>query len=334
MHIRSSAPSDRRRKRTVSPAAPITYAEVSDEELYQAARLVVSAEIAKIHTIEWTTQLLYDDPLFNAMNSNWSGVFDEGSRLSAISERFRQGVTESSNPDKSNLLGSIFASGSGIVGSGSRLDDPDWNLANLGDVNGGVNHFGSPFNFPEEFVTVYRLHALVPDLIDFREVDGDRNVIQTKVPVVETAFAGATTAMHDGGLANWALSMGRQRLGALTLGNHPQFLQNLAVPRFQSETGKIDVAALDIIRDRERGIPRFNEFRRQYGLKRFNTFEELVGEELADRGWADDLRDIYGTHTCDASKIITEAQRYQDEEASLEPRLFDDGAGKPKLIDD
>ncbi len=33
-------------------------------------------------------------------------------------------------------------------------------------MNGGVNHFGSPFNFPEEFTTVYRLHPLVPDMID------------------------------------------------------------------------------------------------------------------------------------------------------------------------
>jgi hypothetical protein len=30
------------------------------------ARLVVAAEIAKIHTIEWTTQLLYDEPLYRA----------------------------------------------------------------------------------------------------------------------------------------------------------------------------------------------------------------------------------------------------------------------------
>ena len=37
-------------------------------------------------------------------------------------------------------------------------------------VNGGTNHFGSPFNFPEEFVSVYRLHPLIPDLIDYRVV--------------------------------------------------------------------------------------------------------------------------------------------------------------------
>jgi hypothetical protein len=37
--------------------------------------LVVAAEIAKTHTIEWTSQLLYDEPLYRAMNSNWSGLF-------------------------------------------------------------------------------------------------------------------------------------------------------------------------------------------------------------------------------------------------------------------
>ena len=31
-------------------------------------------------------------------------------------------------------------------------------------MNGGTNHFGVPFNFPEEFITVYRLHSLVPEL--------------------------------------------------------------------------------------------------------------------------------------------------------------------------
>ena len=44
-----------------------------------------------------------------------------------------------------------------------------WSIAQPDHVNGGVNHFGSPFNFPEEFVTVYRLHPLVPDLIEYRE---------------------------------------------------------------------------------------------------------------------------------------------------------------------
>ena len=63
-------------------------------------------------------------------------------------------------------------------------------------LNGGVNHFGSPFNFPEEFMTVYRLHALVPDLLEYRELRKDPNEIARKVPVVETFRGKATDAMH------------------------------------------------------------------------------------------------------------------------------------------
>ena len=115
---------------------------------------------------------------------------------------------------------------------------------------GGTNHFGSPFNFPEEFVSVYRLHPLVPDLLEFRDLGNDPNVIRSKVPMIDTFRGKATSKMHEGGLASWALTMGRQRLGALALRNHPQFLQNLDLrPRMD---GKIDRVALEDIRKNRR----------------------------------------------------------------------------------
>ena len=46
------------------PARVIRYQDVTPDELFEAARLVVAAEIAKIHTIEWTPQLLYGEPLY------------------------------------------------------------------------------------------------------------------------------------------------------------------------------------------------------------------------------------------------------------------------------
>ena len=58
------------------PQQVIAYADASDEEIFQVARLVVSAEIAKVHTIEWTTQLLYGESLYRGMNSNWFGLFN------------------------------------------------------------------------------------------------------------------------------------------------------------------------------------------------------------------------------------------------------------------
>ena len=39
----------------------------------------------------------------------------------------------------------------------------------------------------------------------------------------------------------------------------------------------MDLAAVDIIRDRERGVPRYNEFRRQLRMKPAESWEELAG---------------------------------------------------------
>ncbi len=316
------------------PTAVIRYCDVSADVLFEVARLVVAAEIAKIHTVEWTPQLLYDEPLYLGMNANWGGLFEGHPWVeNALEAVVVQNFGKSTDARKAGQWYSALASGPGIVGLGAQVYKDDhffarhdpkkddiWNLANPDDVNGGVNHFGSPFNFPEEFVSVYRLHALVPDLIELRHWDADPNRIAAEVPVIETFRAGATGALAGQGAADWALSMGRQRLGLLTLGNTPAFLQNLPMPRLQSRTGKIDVAALDIIRDREHGVPRFNEFRRQYGLRQLTSFDNFIDDRLpADsperarqQRVIDDLRSIYGQHRCDARKVITAAQKNVD----------------------
>jgi len=326
------------------PQRVIAYKDVTDDELFQIARLVVSAEIAKIHTIEWTTQLLYDEPLFRGMNSNWYGLFNlEESKVSAVlrgivnqdknvfsrvSERVANAFSDADDADRNATLYSIAASGAGIFGLGNRrmeglpfLKSDRWSLSNNADINGGINHFGSPFNFPEEFPSVYRLHPLLPDLIEYRNME-DPNAIVSKVPIMNTVRGKATGQMHSRGLGNWALSMGRQRLGLLHLRNHPHFLQNLPMPHLNSPSGKIDVVALDIIRDRERGVPRFNEFRRQIGLGTLTSYDDFIDQRLpADSPWrkhqqetVQRLREVYGTHVCDASKIISGVQTTADGE--------------------
>lgn len=305
------------------PSQVITYSQVTDEELFQVARLIVAAQIAKIHTTEWTTQLLYDEPGYIAMNSNWHGLFERYELISEVIERLVLKLRESPDSKRSNLLYSAFAAGPGIFGLGNHkfptlfhrwFGIDEWNLSDPDDVNGGTNHFGSPFNFTEEFVTVYRLHAMVPDLLEYREWGDDPNVIRRKDAVVETFRAGATSAMRERGIANWALSMGRQRLGRLSLLNVPQFLQNLDLrPRLDT---KIDIAALDIIRDREHGLPGFNEFRRQLGLRQLTSFDDFIDRRLPEgseeKAWQRKvvqlLREVYGQHRCDVSKVITTAQ--------------------------
>ena len=302
------------------PKRVIRNQDVTPDELFNAARLVVSAEIAKIHTIEWTPQLLYDEPLYKGMNANWNGLLGTGDPdvSKALSDIIVHNFGKSKDVTKESQWYSVFASGPGIFGLGSTVSHYD--ITNPNDVNGGVNHFGSPFNFPEEFVTVYRLHPLVPDLIEYRDMSKDPNQIVQKVAVIETFEGKATDAMRSRGMANWGLSLGRQRLGLLALHNHPQFLQNIRLPRLDTPTGQIDIAALDLIRDREHGVPRFNEFRRQYGLRQLTSYDDFMDKSLGADSAAHkqqqeivaQLREVYGTHVCDSSKVITDAQVNQD----------------------
>ena len=53
-------------------------------------------------------------------------------------------------------------------------------------------------------------------------------------------------------------SFGRAHPGAITLHNYPKHLQNLT----RDDGEHLDLAAVDIFRDRERGVPRYNQFRR------------------------------------------------------------------------
>jgi Animal haem peroxidase len=311
------------------PGQVIRYRDVSPDELFEVARLVIAAEIAKIHTIEWTPQLLYDEPMYLAMNANWNGLFSQrGPAAKALASIVERGLVAVAGRENTNQRFSVFASGPGIIGLGNHRyagqsiftgADPTkqdlWTLEDPKDINGGTDHFGSPFNFPEEFVTFYRLHAMVPDLFEFRDTR-DPNAIRAKIPVVATFRGRATWAMETYGLADWALSMGRQPAGALTLGNDPQFLQNLPMPRPGAAGAKLDVAALDLIRDREHGVPRYNELRRQYGLQQLTRFDDFGGP-VAPPGspvreqqvrMASLLREVYGQHRCQAALRITDAQ--------------------------
>ena len=40
------------------------------------------------------------------------------------------------------------------------------------------------------------------------------------------------------------------------------------------------MAAVDIVRDRERGLPRYNQARRQYGLRPAETFADITSNPM------------------------------------------------------
>lgn len=68
-------------------------------------------------------------------------------------------------------------------------------------------------------------------------------------------------------------SFGINYPGAITHHNTPNFLRHLQSPDGQER----DLATIDILRDRERGVPRYCEFRRLFHMTAPKTFLELVG---------------------------------------------------------
>lgn len=46
----------------------------NDNKLFETARLIISAVIAKIHTLEWTTAILQNYVLKLGLKSNWYGI--------------------------------------------------------------------------------------------------------------------------------------------------------------------------------------------------------------------------------------------------------------------
>jgi hypothetical protein len=217
----------------------------SDDRVYHTARLIISALIAKIHTVEWTPAILATNVIDIGLGSNWHGppAHDWMTRL---------GI----------WLLDTHAS------VGIPLTKPD--------------HHGVPYSLTEDFVTVYRMHPLLPDdfafhsartgeLVDqrgFLEIQGDR----------------ADDQLRTLGLENTLYSFGLSHPGAITLRNYPRSLQ-----AFERDGERIDLSVVDLVRTRRRGVPRYNDFRAGLHKPRITRWEDLC----ADRDSVRRMRDVY-----------------------------------------
>ncbi|MCQ0090828.1 peroxidase [Roseovarius sp. M141] len=227
----------------------IDHPNASGEWLFQKARLVNAALIAKIHTVEWTPALMDSDVGRMAMRGNFYG-----------------------------LSGERLAKGFGLVSDSEVV---------AGIPGTPTDHHGSPYAMTEEFTAVYRLHALLPDQFEFRSSDDDRVLFERNLTGV--AFGQART-VYDGATFDDALySLSTQPPGAMVLHNFPNTLRNLS--KKPEEGVFMDLAAVDILRDRERGVPRYCAFREALGMPKITSFEELTSVE-ADQKL---LREVYGT---------------------------------------
>jgi hypothetical protein len=219
--------------------------ELTDDELFDKARLVVAALMAKIHTTDWTPAIIAHPTTVKALRTNWWGL--EGEKLDKLLGRLT----------KSEVV-------RGIPGSPTALH-------------------GVPYSLTEEFVCVYRMHPLIPDDYSFRSL-ADNKLLQERT-LREVGVQHVRERFAEISAPDLLYSFGISHPGAITLHNFPRFLQD-----FQRADGtRVDLASIDVMRVRERGVPRYNEFRRLLHLKSFDTFEAMADTPEH----AEDLRRVY-----------------------------------------
>jgi hypothetical protein len=226
------------------------YPDLSDDELYDKARLVNGALIAKIHTIDWTPAIIAHPTTVYGMRTNWFGILGEGFR-----RRFKRRIF------KSEVL-------QGIPGS-------------------PTDHFGVPYSLTEEFVAVYRMHPLVPDDFTFRSATDNTKLCEDPLPLPDLLLGHVRDRLRQFKMEDIFYSFGRSYPGAINLHNFPIHLQEF---KQHMDGPLVDLATIDIVRTRERGVPRYNEFRRLLRLKPASSFEDLTDNPQ----WAQELREVYG----------------------------------------
>jgi Animal haem peroxidase len=146
------------------------------------------------------------------------------------------------------------------------------------------DHHGVPYTLTEEFTAVYRLHPLIPDDYIFRSPADDRVVAE--LPFPDLTVLHVRERMDQIGLAGGLYSFGVANPGAIQLHNFPKFLQ-----KFDRADGTtVDLAAIDVLRIRERGVPRYNRFRELFHRGLVRSFEEIT----PNRRWQEELRRVYG----------------------------------------
>ncbi|KAJ7602932.1 heme peroxidase [Mycena polygramma] len=222
----------------------------TDTEIFDHARLVTTALNAKIHTVEWTPALLQDEILQRAMDTNWYGLAPDW--LQSIPDIFSQSISEA------------------------------W----YGIIGGKPDFAGVAFAHSEEFVSVYRFHSLLRDNITIRNhVDGSYTA--NTYNISQYAFRGAQDVIHGNNFSDVVYTFGADYPGALILGNYPAEMMSLNKP---GAPYIMDMGVIDILRDRERGVPRYNEFRRLFSLIPAKTMDDISDDPAAVAA----LRAIYG----------------------------------------
>ncbi len=178
------------------------YPTWTDEQLFEKARLINAALMAKIHTVEWTPAIIAHPTTVYALRGNWWGV--GGQTLNPLLRRV----------SSSEII-------RGIPGT-------------------EVEQHNAPYSLTEEFVAVYRMHPLIRDDYSLRRTSDD-GVIEHRAFDQVTDVKG-NQLLESASTADLLYSFGTLYPGALQLHNYPRLLQYFTRPDGQVvDLGSIDI---------------------------------------------------------------------------------------------
>jgi len=178
------------------------YPNWSDEQLFQKARLINAALLAKIHTVEWSTAIIAHPTSKMALRGNWYGV--GGERFGPLLRRVSDNEIVR-----------------GVPGTPS-------------------NHHAAPYSLTEEFVAVYRMHPLIRDEYSFRRIAGDAPIEQRSF--AEVTDRRGNELLQSAAMEDLLYSFGTLYPGALQLHNFPRLMQHFVRPDGKVvDLGSIDI---------------------------------------------------------------------------------------------
>ena len=230
------------------------YPEMTDDELYDHARLINAAQIAKIHTVEWTPALLSNPTLHEAMNINWVGAL--GGTVKKLLSPINLGEEVNGIPAR------------GRTTTAAVRDDRG--------VRCGLPHAPAHPRRLQLSTRRRRRGAAGEDVQRARGSRGRHGV-----------------GRHSDVRA--VLQLRHQLSRCNCVAQLPEPAREL--PRPGQAT--IDLATYDIVKCRERGVPRYNDFRRQFHMEPAKSFEDFS----SDPAIVADLKRIY-RHPDDVDTMV------------------------------
>jgi hypothetical protein len=225
------------------------YPNMTDEELFQTARLIVAAEIVKVHSVEWTAELVGDPVSSDFFKRFFDEFKPENYRADlyyAVSEEFVSSYILHEiippwfhivNPDGQIVETLSFVRELFLLKGQERLTrHGPANILN----SFGVNAMGliKPFNVVE----------------DLRRFEGTNFLFGPG---------------HEGLVAS---------VRATEAAKSSEVSGRAEPPQFPDFAGYVDLAAIPVARDRDARVPFYNDLRVKLGMPRLKSIREITNE--------------------------------------------------------